>query len=149
MMDGVVIHPLTAHVDERGYLMELLHETDPFFRHFAQVYVSKSYPGVIRGWHWHEKQTDIWVVVGGNIRAGLHDRRPESPTAGETRSVFLGEDNRVALVIPPGVAHGFKAYGDRPALLLNFTDRPYDPADEMRIRYDDPSIGFNWDLEFT
>lgn len=151
MISGVAIIPLKANVDERGYLMEILRESDPHFTHFAQVYVSKSHPGVIRAWHYHAKQTDIWCVVGGQIKAALYDMREGSTTHGEVQEVFMGDDNRVALVIPVGVAHGYKVIGNTPALLLNFTDYLYnrEQPDEFRIAWDSPDIPYNWDMRIT
>ncbi|MCS7066247.1 MAG: dTDP-4-dehydrorhamnose 3,5-epimerase family protein, partial [Fimbriimonadales bacterium] len=65
LIAGVHLKRLTPHVDERGFLMEMLRSDDPLFQKFGQAYVSLNYPGVIRAWHWHEKQTDYWVVVKG------------------------------------------------------------------------------------
>lgn len=151
MIDGVILHPLKAHPDERGYLMELLRESDPFFRRFSQVYVSKNYPGIVRAWHYHERQSDIWVVVSGMIKAAMFDRRPDSPTYNEVQEVFLGDDNRIALVIPIGVAHGYKTVGMEPSLLLNFPDQLYDRAqpDEFRIPFDSAEIPYDWDVKIT
>jgi dTDP-4-dehydrorhamnose 3,5-epimerase len=150
-MEGVVIQPLHANADERGYLMEILRETDPFFNRFAQVYVSKNYPGVIRAWHHHEKQTDIWAVVSGMIKVALYDMRPQSHTYAEVMEVFMGEDNPLALVIPVGVAHGYKTVGIEPSLLLNFADNVYNPEapDEYRIPWNSPEIPYQWDIKIT
>jgi dTDP-4-dehydrorhamnose 3,5-epimerase len=151
MISGVSIVPLKANVDERGYLMEILRESDPHFTRFAQVYVSKSHPGVIRAWHYHAKQTDIWCVVSGKIKTVMYDMREGSPTKGEVQEVFMGDDNRVALVIPVGVAHGYKALGESPSLLLNFTDFLYNPKDpdEYRLPWNTTEIAYNWDIKIT
>lgn len=151
MIEGVGVYPLKAHADERGYLMEILRETDPFFQHFSQVYVSKNHPGVIRAWHYHRKQTDIWAVVHGMIKVAMYDMRDASPTRGTVQEVFMGDDNRVALVIPVGVAHGYKTVGTTFSLLMNFTDQLYSVAepDEFRIPYNSPDIPYNWDIRIT
>lgn len=142
---------MKANADERGYLMEILRETDPHFTHFSQVYVSKNYPGVVRAWHYHKKQTDIWAVLHGMIKVGLYDMREGSPTEGEVQEVFLGDDNRVALVIPVGVAHGYKTCGQTPSLLLNFTDFLYnrEVPDEFRLAWDSPEVPYDWDIKIT
>lgn len=151
MIHDVVVHPLTVNADERGYLMEILRESDPFFTRFAQVYVSKNYPGVIRAWHHHKIQTDLWAVVDGNVKAAMYDMRKDSPTFGTVQEVILGVDHPVVLVIPVGIAHGYKTIGVQPSLLLNFADRLYDPAnpDEYRIPYDSSDIPYNWDIRIT
>jgi dTDP-4-dehydrorhamnose 3,5-epimerase len=48
-----------------------------------------------------------------------------------------------ALRIPPGVAHGCKTV-QGPVNLLYITSHVYNPADEIRIAYDDPEITFDW-----
>src|SRR5262245_21606503 len=65
LIAGVRVKQLRAHADERGYLMEILREDDDLFEHFGQVYVSLNYPGVIRAWHYHLKQTDYFVCLKG------------------------------------------------------------------------------------
>jgi dTDP-4-dehydrorhamnose 3,5-epimerase len=145
---GVQIKRLTPHVDERGFLMEMLRADDPIFQKFGQAYVSLNYPGVIRAWHWHEKQTDYWVVVKGMIKAALYDRRPDSPTYGLINEFFMGEQNPILLVIPPQVAHGYKTIGVEPSLLINFPTEPYnrEQPDEFRLPYDTPEIPYDWDI---
>jgi dTDP-4-dehydrorhamnose 3,5-epimerase len=148
LIEGVQIKPLIAHADERGYLMEMLRCDDPIFQKFGQAYVSLNYPGVIRAWHWHEKQTDYWVVVKGMVKAVLYDRRLDSPTHGMVNEFFLGDHNRVLLVIPPLVAHGYKTIGTEPSLLINFPTEPYNRAqpDEFRLPYNTPEIPYDWEI---
>ncbi|MER3403003.1 MAG: dTDP-4-dehydrorhamnose 3,5-epimerase [Armatimonadota bacterium] len=148
-IEGVLVKPLVPHVDERGYLMELLRCDAPYFQKFGQAYVALNYPGVIRAWHWHEKQTDYWVVVKGTIKAVLYDRRPESPTYGVINEFFLGEHQPMLLIIPPQVAHGYKTVGVEPSLLINFPTEPYqrEQPDEFRLPYDTPEIPYDWSIK--
>ena len=53
------------------------------------------------------------------------------------RAASLGPKNDEILT-PPGVRHGYKALGVEPVQLLYFTDRHYNPADELRIAYQRP-----------
>ena len=149
MIEGVRTVPLRPHADERGFLMELLRADDPHFQKFGQCYASLNYPGVIRAWHWHERQTDFWVVVRGMVKAACYDRRPQSPTFGEVNEFFLGEQNPSLLIIPKGVAHGYKTVGLEPSLLINFPTEPYDREnpDEQRIPYDSPEIPYEWEIK--
>ena len=151
MIDGVVVKQLKRHADERGYLMEMLREDDDVFDHFGQTYVSMNYPEVIRAWHYHKLQTDVWVCIKGMIKVGLYDAREDSPTKGESQTVCMGDNNPVILKIPVGVYHGYKTVGVEPSYLVNFPTRAYNRAepDEYRAKYDDPSIPYNWDIEFT
>ncbi len=151
LIDGVEIKRLVTHADERGSLTELLRRDDPIFEGFGQCYVSVSYPGVIRGWHYHKKQTDYFTCVVGMIKVPLYDMRPGSPTHGVINEFFIGEENRIVVKIPVGVLHGFKNVGHKPCYLINFPSEPYDPndPDEYRVPYDSPDIPYSWDLVFT
>ena len=139
---------LTPHADERGYLMEMLRSDDQIFEKFGQCYVSMNYPGVIRAWHYHKKQSDLWVVVKGGIKAVLYDARDDSPTRGEVNEFFLSETNRILLKIPIGVMHGYKTIGVEASLLVNFPTEPYQPddPDEYREPFDSKSIPYDWDI---
>ncbi len=148
MIEGVQIKQLNRHADERGYLMELLRSDDPIFTKFGQAYVSMNYPGVVRAWHYHQKQDDFFVVVKGMIKVGLYDAREGSPTRGEVNEVYLGENNGIVLKIPVGVMHGYKTVGTEPSLLINFPSEVYDPNDEYRLPWNTDQIPFNWDISF-
>lgn len=149
MIQDVRLKPLRRFADDRGYLMELVRADDPFFTEFGQTVATLSYPGVIKAFHWHQRQDDYWVVLQGMAQVVLYDLREGSSTRGETDVYYLGQYNPQVLVIPRGVAHGYRVLGTEPALLLYTVTRPYDAMepDEHRIPYDDPSIGFNWSTQ--
>jgi len=146
MIEGVQIKQLVAHADERGALMEILRNDDPIFSSFGQVYVTSDYPGVVRAWHYHRYQDDLWAVVKGMVKAVLYDNREGSPTRGELNEFFLGEQNRILLRIPAGVLHGYKTIGVETALLLNFPTHVYDhqAPDEYRLPPDSPEVPYDW-----
>jgi len=144
MIDGVQCKSLKVHLDDRGAFMELLREDDPFYTRFGQSNFSITYPGVVKAWHYHNQQDDLWFVVSGTGQVGLHDLREDSPTRGQTDVFFLGEQNRALLYIPHGVAHGYRVLGPEPMGLVYFTTHVYNPRDELRRPWDDPAIGFNW-----
>ncbi len=151
MIEGVEVKKLRTFADERGSLTEILRRDDEIFEGFGQCYFSISYPGVIRGWHYHRKQIDYFTCVSGMIKVPLYDRREGSPTYGEINEFFIGDENRIVVKIPRGVLHGFKNIGLTPCILVNFPTEPYDPADpdELRTPYDDPSIPYDWEIAFT
>ncbi len=144
----VVVKALVTHSDDRGYFREVLREDDQLLRHFGQSSVTKTYPGVIKAFHWHTQQDDVWYVVDGMARVVLYDQRPESPTCGVTQVVYAGEDNPVVILIPAGVAHGYQVLGNKPVILFYHVTAAYDPRhpDEQRIAFDDPGIGFDWSI---
>ena len=74
-IQGVVIQPLKVVPDERGRLMEIMRNDDPFFSGFGQVYLSTVYPGVVKAWHYHRIQDDRFTCVRGMVKAVLYDDR--------------------------------------------------------------------------
>jgi dTDP-4-dehydrorhamnose 3,5-epimerase len=144
IIKDVVLKPLTVHSDDRGFFLEILRESDPFFTRFGQSSMSLMHPGAVKAWHWHKRQDDLWFFVSGSAQVGLHDLREDSPTYRQTATYYLGEHNRALLVIPHGVAHGYRPLGTSPAVLVYHTTHTYDPADELRLAWDDPTIGYDW-----
>ena len=149
MIDGVKVKPLRVIADERGYLFEMLRSDEPIFQKFGQSYVTAVYPGVIKGWHMHRKQTDHFVCVHGMAKVALYDDREGSPTKGQVNEFFLGERNMILLVIPPLVYHGMKGIGNDVALIVNTPTEAYNPAepDEYRLPYDTDRIPYDWSLK--
>ena len=64
----------------------------------------------------------------------MYDLREDSPTHGELQEVFFGEDNYVLVQIPPGIANGYKAYGDKMVILANCGDRAARPGRDAPAR---------------
>ena len=146
MIDGVKVKALSVIPDDRGYLMEMLRSDDPEFQRFGQVYMTVVYPGVVKAWHYHKKQTDHFVCVAGMAKVALHDAREGSPTLGETNTFVIGWQRQQLLIIPPGVYHGFTPAGAEPASIINVPTELYDreEPDEFRRPFDDPEIGYDW-----
>lgn len=146
LIKGVKLKPLKVIPDERGRLMEVVRCDDEIFSKFGQVYVTTAYPGVVKAWHFHNNQEDIFTVLSGMMKIVLYDGREESPTHGQINEFFLGERNPKALKIPPRVIHGFKCISEREAMVMNVVSEPYnyDKPDEFRIDPHDNHIGYDW-----
>ncbi|MFH2001554.1 MAG: dTDP-4-dehydrorhamnose 3,5-epimerase family protein [Planctomycetota bacterium] len=146
MIDGVLVKKMQVFHDDRGFLMEVLKEGEPLFKNIKQTTFTEAYPGVIKAFHWHKRQYDLWFFTHGTAQVVLYDLRKESPTHKTTNVFYMGESNPLLLSIPPGVAHGYRVLGTKPAALFYHTTEAYNPQDpdEERINHDDPGIGFNW-----
>ena len=151
LIAGVCAHPYPVWPDDRGYFLEVVRIgqglTEAFPKETTQVSAALSYPGTIKAFHFHRRQTDCWVPVQGMLQVALVDLRPQSPSFGARNTIYLGSLRRWQLLIPPGVAHGYKVIGAEPALLVYLTDRFYNPEDEGRIPYDDPQIRYDWETQ--
>ncbi len=150
LIEGVIVRPLKKNADERGFLMEILRSDWEGFEKFGQSYASLNYPGVIRAWHYHKKQTDYFVCLSGMIKVPLFDGREKSKTYRQINEFLMGDDNPILVKIPPGVYHGYKTVGVRPSLLVNFPTELYDPraSDEFRAPWNTTEIPYNWEIEF-
>ena len=150
MIEGVKVKPLKVIPDERGRLMELLRSDDQeFFIQFGQVYMTTAYPGVVKAWHYHKRQTDNFAVVHGMMKVVLYDNRPDSPTHGEVNEFFMGIHNPVLLQIPPLVLHGFKCIGETEGIVVNIptTLYNYKAPDEHRIDPHSKEIPYDWAIK--
>ena len=150
LIAGVTIHPIAVHPDDRGYFLEVARlKTGPVadFPAESQVSAALSYPGTIKAFHFHRKQTDYWVPVQGMFQVALVDLRPGSATFGLRNTLYVGGLRPWSLIIPPGVGHGYKVIGQDSAMLVYLTNRTYDPSDEGRIAYNDAGINYDWELQ--
>ena len=156
MIEGVKIKQLVIHKDSPdldqpdvtpGILMEVLRADEGLLAKFGQTVFTIAYPGTIKGFHYHEKQDDLWFVATGRVAVVLHDLRANSATFKQTEVLYAGQDDYKLIVIPVGVVHGYKAVSAEPVILFYHTTEVYDPKnpDEKRIAWNDPEIGFDWD----
>ncbi len=151
LIAGVKISPLAVFPDDRGYFLEVTRLGTGLSAEFpassTQVSASLSYPGTIKAFHYHLHQTDLWVPIQGMLQVALADLRRDSPTFGERNTFYVGALRPWQILIPAGVAHGYRVIGTSPAMLVYVTDRFYDPEDEGRIPYDDPRLNYDWETQ--
>jgi dTDP-4-dehydrorhamnose 3,5-epimerase len=140
----VIIKNLKRFPDERGTVMHIMKSTDDEFKGFGEVYCSSIYPGVVKGWHYHEKITLNYVVLKGMIKFVLYDERENSPTKGLVQEIFMGDQNYVRVTVPPGVWSGFKCIGEKPALVCNVIDMPHDETETKRCDPYQNHIPYTW-----
>ena len=154
LIDGVQIEPLQIYPDDRGFFTELARlgkglatKMVPDAIHKIQVSLTLTYPGTIKAIHYHSEQTDLWAPVSGMVQVFLYDLRRHSRTFGTINTIFVGRFQPWEILIPPGVGHGYKALGTEPIQLVYFTDRHYNPADELRLPYNHTDIAYDWETQ--
>lgn len=149
MIDGVKIKKLRVIPDERGRLMEILRNDDEIYEKFGQVYMTTTYPGVIKAWHFHKLQTDNIVTVKGMIKLALYDSREGSPTKGELNEFFIGEHNPVLVQVPNDIYHGWKCISENEAVVINIPTYVYNyqEPDEHRLPYNTDLIPYDWSVK--
>jgi len=141
MLQGIRIKAIRRFPDERGFFTEVMRKdwTDLFGEDsVAQANLSFTFPNVIRAWHRHIKgQTDYFLALKGSIKICAFDEK----TKEIDEIISSGLDLQVVRM-PGHYWHGFKAFGNEPAMLLYFTTNLYDPTnpDEERRSWNDPTL---------
>jgi dTDP-4-dehydrorhamnose 3,5-epimerase len=142
MIKDVIIKNLEKYSDDRGWLTEI-YRNDEIDYQPVMSYISVTNPGVSRGPHEHKEQSDFFVFVGpGNFALYLWDNRPDSKTYEQKQIIEVGEKNPVAVLVPPGIVHGYKCISMQPAYSINFPDKLYagefkkEEVDEIRHESD-------------
>ncbi len=146
MIEGVKIKQLRVIPDQRGRLMEILRADDDLFEAFGQVYMTTTYPGVVKAWHLHKKQKDNVACVQGMIKLALYDPREESSTYREVNEFYLGTHNPLLVQLPEGVYHGWMCVSPEEAIVVNVPTEVYnrEDPDEFRLDPHTNDIPYDW-----
>lgn len=151
LIAGVVVEPVPVWPDDRGVFFEVARAGKGIISLFPpetlQVSASFTYPGSIKAFHYHLHQTDCWVPSMGMLQVALVDLRSGSPTLGAKNTLYVGVHRPWQILIPPGVAHGYKVIGNGTAGLIYVTNRFYNPEDEGRLPHDDKRLNYEWALQ--
>ena len=151
LIAGIKIASIAIWPDDRGYFLEVQRIgkglAADFPKETTQISAAHNYPGIIKAFHFHKHQTDCWTPVTGMHQVVLADLRPDSATFGWKNTIYVGQLRPWQILIPPGIAHGYKVIGTAPSMLVYATDRFYNPADEGRIAHNDPDINYDWELQ--
>jgi len=143
-IEGVIIRELKRIPDERGTIMHGL-RSDTLLNDFGEVYFKKLYAGVINGWHLHKTLFLNYICILGMIKLVLYDMRDGSPTKGNLKEVFLGDDNYCLVHIPPGIANGSKGLASPFSIMVNIASEPHNPdLKYLRIDPHSSEIPYSW-----
>ena len=144
-IEGVEITPLRIIGDERGAVLHMLRNDSPGFVQFGECYFSEIFPGIVKAWKTHKKQTQNLTVPVGVISLVIYDDRENSGTRGQLLSLTVGRpDNYIRVKIPSGLWYGFSCISEMPALIVNCPDMPHDPQDSILIDHNSESIPYHW-----
>ena len=154
VIDGVYFVPLRRSPDDGGGFTELARITvdaeEPFILDeplgyaaplIRQINYSEIEPGVIRAFHVHLRQTDVWYVPSADrLLMVLYDARRDSPSTGRRMRFMLGAGQSRLVVIPPGVAHGARNLAVVAGRIIYFVDQFFSAkpgeCDEGRYPWD-------------
>jgi dTDP-4-dehydrorhamnose 3,5-epimerase len=128
---GVIIKSLKSFGDSRGHLTELFRSDElPEVFLPGMGYISVTHPGVSRGPHEHVHQTDLFAFVDGAYELRLWENRGGFEPW--ELKVLVGAENPSAVIVPPGVVHGYKNVGNSDPDKLYAGPKRSEPVDEIR-----------------
>ena len=144
-INGVKILNLTKYDDSRGSLFEMYRNEWITKKQPIQWNIVHSKPNVIRGFHVHPNHADYLVCASGKFTIKMRDLRTKSSTYLQFQEVTLNSENPSALVIPPGVGHGFEftVYAHVCYGLSSY----WSLAEELDCRFDDKNLDIKWSVK--
>ena len=152
-LPGVLIIEPKVFGDERGFFYESFNarafeEATGLEIQFVQDNHSRSQKGVLRGLHYQLENTQgkLVRVTAGEVLDVAVDIRRSSPHFGKWVAVRLSAENHRQIWVPEGFAHGFVVLSEFAECLYKTTDY-YTPSAERSIRWDDPELGIDWQLD--
>jgi dTDP-4-dehydrorhamnose 3,5-epimerase len=138
--------------DERGTFTKIHHAG--WFREvtgedlvFKESFYSRSKAAVLRGLHLQLPPAHYWKLVHcleGEIFDVILDLRAGAGTFGRVHTLALSGENRRAVLIPPGCAHGFCVVGPRPSLVLYQVTSVHSPELDTGVLWS--SVPVEWPL---
>lgn len=148
---GLLILERPTFEDERGFFREVFHldelEKDSGVKfNFVQCNHSFSKPGVLRGLHW-ENWNKIVYCVTGEMFTAIVDLREDLETFGKVETFTLGQNNKVALFVPKGLANSVCVVGETDVNYIYLVDEYWDGSDTKSVAWDDPDLNIKWPVE--
>ena len=149
---GLLVIEPRVFEDARGYFYESYNER-LFAEHgldirFVQDNESRSRRDVIRGLHYQlapHAQSKLIRVLEGAILDVAVDLRKNSPTYGSWCGIEISAENRLQVLVPRGLAHGFRVISDT-ATVFYKCDEFYNPESERGILFSDKTLAIEWGI---
>jgi dTDP-4-dehydrorhamnose 3,5-epimerase len=148
---GVWLVEIEPSKDERGFFSRV-YCSEEFARHgletrFSQCSISFNHKkGTLRGMHYQaapHEEAKLVRCTKGAVYDVVVDIRPGSPTMGKWLGITLSGDNRRALYVPAGFAHGFITMVDKTEVYYQISE-PYHPDCSRGFRYNDGYFSIAW-----
>jgi dTDP-4-dehydrorhamnose 3,5-epimerase len=152
-LKGAYIIDLERREDNRGFFARTWcqqeFEAHGLVARIVQANMSyNKLKGTLRGMHYQQApyaETKLVRAVRGAIIDVIIDLRSDSPTYKHWIGVELTADNRRALFVPEGFAHGFQTLEDDTDVSYQVSAF-YTPGAEAGARYNDPAFDIQWPL---
>lgn len=143
MIQGVVIKELESRLGADGVEVELWGPGDLDSPPLQSTY-RYLFPGRVQAWTSRQEAQERIVCLQGMIKLVLCDRREGSPSRDEVMELHLGEFRPREVVVPPGVLRGWKAVGDRSAVVLLVVVG--ESGESTRLDREEAGVQYDWEI---
>jgi dTDP-4-dehydrorhamnose 3,5-epimerase len=155
-LKGAFLLELEPREDSRGFFARAWCEEEASALglnvHIAQCNISfNRRRGAVRGMHFQvPPHTEARLIrcTMGSIHDVIVDLRPGSPTFCQHWTAELSSQNRRAVYLPEGFAHGFQSLEDDTEVFYQMS-AAYAPGANVGVRWNDPAFGLGWPLPIT
>lgn len=150
-LEGAFLIELEEIRDVRGFFSRTfcLEEFHAHGLNFSIVQENLSFTkhsGTMRGLHYQRspfEEAKLIRCISGRIWDVIVDLRKDSPTVLQSFGAELSDQNRHAMYVPEGFAHGFLSLTDDVEVSYAVSTK-YTPAYECGLRFDDPALAIKW-----
>jgi dTDP-4-dehydrorhamnose 3,5-epimerase len=148
---GAYVVELEPVADERGFFARAWCDAE-FAAHGIEARLTQCSvsfnrrEGTLRGMHYQRpphEESKLVRCTRGAVRDVIVDLRRDSPACRRWEGVDLSADNRRAVFVPPGVAHGFLTLADDTEVFYQIAGE-YEPGSAAGVRWNDPAFGIHW-----
>ncbi|OFW59220.1 MAG: hypothetical protein A2Y75_01720 [Candidatus Solincola sediminis] len=138
MIEGLEVRELPSHLGEKGLLIELGRTAG------LTSSCHSLFPEIVDAWTEHQGAIERVICLEGMIKLVTYDARPDSPTRGKVCELFLGEYRYREVKIPAGVLRGWKATGNRGAIVLSTFEG--EDAQSRILNREEAGVPYDWDI---
>jgi len=150
---GLTLISLEPRQDERGFFARAVCRDEFAAAGLSADFVQSNMSynrsrGIVRGLHYQTAEhAEVKLVrcIHGAIFDVAVDLRPGSATFLHWFGAELSAENRQALYIPKGFAHGYQALTNDAELFYQVS-APYRGPAERSVRFDEPRVGIEWPI---
>lgn len=150
-LGGAYLVDLELRGDHRGFFARAFCVDEFATQGLVTVFVQmndsfSAEDGTLRGLHYQKAphaETKLVRCIRGALFDVILDLRPDSPTFGQSYGVELTAENRRAIYVPKGFAHGSITLSANTEMLY-LVDEHHSPAAEAGVRWNDPEFKIVW-----
>ena len=123
--------------DKRGFFIEIFKLNQANFKtKISQISHSLIKKNILKGWHFHKKQTQWNYLLKGKIKVFLIDNRKNSRTYKKIKSFMIdSKKDKIAYFFPPNIGHAYITY-EKENHMIYGTSGYYEKKEEYKIKFD-------------